>query len=138
MEKRFIKILILSGLFFSFMLHPLASKGQYYDDGNNRFFDNLNLVINAGPSLFYGDIQSKSPFQEDWKLGFGIGLRKQFSPIFGAGIQFLSSKLHGTVLNWSDGSAANLKFDSDLKEFSLFATLDISNAFFGINRLRSC
>lgn len=137
MEKQFVKILILSGLFFSFMLHPMASQGQYYDDGNNRFFDNFNLVLSAGPSLFYGDIQSKSPFQEDWKLGFGIGVRKQFSPIFGAGLQFLSSKIHGTVLNWSDGSAANLKFDSDLTEFSLFATIDISNTFFGVKPQRT-
>jgi hypothetical protein len=137
MKKRFIKILILSGLFFSLFLHPLASKGQYYDESNNRFFDNLNLVISAGPSLFYGDIQAKSPFQEDWKLGFGIGLRKQFSPIFSVGLQFISSKLHGTVLNWPSGDAANLKFDSDLSEFNLHTTFNLSNAFFGVNPERT-
>ncbi len=137
MKKRFIKILILSGLFFSLFLHPLASKGQYYDESNNRFFDNLNLVISAGPSLFYGDIQAKSPFQEDWKLGFGIGLRKQFSPIFSVGLQLISSKLHGTVLNWPSGDAANLKFDSDLLEFNLHTTFSLSNAFFGINPERT-
>ncbi len=137
MEKRFIKILILSGLFFSFFLQPIVSKGQYYDENNNRFFDNINLVISAGPSLFYGDVQSKSPFQEDWKLGFGIGLRKQFSPIFSVGLQFLSSKIHGTVLNWPDGNAANLKFDADLSEFNLHTTFNLSNAFFGYNPERT-
>ncbi len=137
MKKRFIKILILSGLFFSLFLHPLASRGQYYDESNNRFFDNLNLVISAGPSLFYGDIQAKSPFQEDWKLGFGIGLRKQFSPIFSVGLQFISSKLHGTIINWPNGEAANLKFDSDLSEFNLHTTFNLSNALFGFNPERT-
>ena len=137
MEKRFIKILILSGLFFSFFLHSVSVKGQYYDESNNRFFDNLNVMMSAGPTLFYGDVHTKSPFQEDWKLGFGLGLRKQISPIFSFGLQFLSTKIHGTVINWPNGDVANLKFDSDLTEFNLHTTFNLSNAFFGFKPERT-
>ncbi|PKP35766.1 MAG: hypothetical protein CVU00_01105 [Bacteroidetes bacterium HGW-Bacteroidetes-17] len=133
MEKRLIKILFLSGLFISIFLNPISLKGQSYNDDNNRFLDNLNLNVSAGPTLYFGDIHSKSPFQEDWKMGFGFGLRKQFSPIFAVGLQFLSTKIHGTVINWPNGDVANLKFDSDLTEFNLHTTFNFSNAFFGFN-----
>ena len=131
MEKRLIKILFLSGLFISIFLNPVSTIGQSYNEDNNRFFDNLNLNVNAGTTLFYGDVHSKSPFQEDWKMGFGLGLRKQFSPIFAVGLQFLSTKIHGTVINWPNGDIANLKFDSDLTEFNLHTTFNFSNALFG-------
>jgi hypothetical protein len=129
MKKRFIKILILSGLFFIYFLN--SASAQYYEENNNRFFNNLSLNLNAGPTLYFGDIHSSSPFQDDWKLGFGIIARKQFSPVFGLGLQFLGANIHGTLINWPNGDAANLKFDSDLTEFNLHATLNVSNAFFG-------
>ena len=129
MKKRFIKILILSGLFFAYFLQ--SASAQYYEDNNNRFFNNLSLNLNAGTTLFFGDIHSQSPFQDDWKLGFGVIARKQFSPVFGLGLQFLGANLHGTLLNWPNGDAANLKFDSDLTEFNIHSTINISNAFFG-------
>ncbi|MBU1012210.1 MAG: hypothetical protein KKG99_04340 [Bacteroidetes bacterium] len=131
MEKRLIKILFLSGLFISIFLCPVSTKGQSYIEDNNHFFNNLNLNVNVGPTLFYGDVHSKSPFQEDWKMGFGLGFRKQFSPIFSVGLQFLSTKIHGTVINWPNGDPANLKFDADLTEFNLYTTFNFSNALFG-------
>ncbi len=129
MKKRFIKILILSGLFFVYFLQ--SANAQYYEENNNRFFNNLSLNLNAGTTLFFGDIHSQSPFQDDWKLGFGLIARKQFSPVFGLGLQFLGANIHGTLLNWPNGDAANLKFDSDLTEFNLHSTINLSNAFFG-------
>lgn len=130
MKKRWIKILLLNGLFISIFLSPVSTKGQFYNEDNHRFFDNLNLTVSTGPTLFFGDVHSKSPFQEDWKLGYAIGLRKQFSPIFAAGFQFLGAKLHGTIINWPNGDVANLKFDSDLIEFNLHTTFNLSNALF--------
>lgn len=132
MEKRFSKILLIGGLSLIFFLPTAHLEAQYFEENSSRLFDNMSLYLHAGPTLFFGDVHSKSPFQEDWKLGFGLGARKYFSPIFGAGIQFLGANIHGTVLNWPNGDAANLKFDASLVEFNMNATVNFSNAFFGI------
>lgn len=137
MNKRAFKFVFLTGIILNIFLITTVAVAQYYDEGGTRFFDNFVININGGPTLFFGDVQTSPPFQEDWKLGFGVIFRKQFSPLFSVGIQTLSAKLHGSVLNWPDGSAANLFFDASLIEFNLHTTINLSNAIFGYNPERT-
>ncbi|MCP4552229.1 MAG: SPOR domain-containing protein [Bacteroidetes bacterium] len=136
MNKRAFKLAILSGLFCSIFLNPQVAEAQYYDGGGSRFIDNLVLNLNAGPTLFYGDISIESPLQNDSKLGFGVVLRKQISPTLSVGTQILKAKLRGSVLNWPSGDPANLSFDASIIEFNLHSTFNFSDAILGHNPQR--
>ena len=112
-----------------------SSYGQTYLEGRSRFFDNWRVNVNLGSMLFYGDIQQYriAPYKEDWRMGYGLMFRKQFTPVFGLGFQLLNGRLHGTKLKYTNDKPANLMFDAKVFEYNLHTYFDISNLFGGYN-----
>jgi opacity protein-like surface antigen len=111
--------------------------GQFYNNSQFGFFGNTSIGINVGTTLFFGDIsQGTNPYQDDWKFGFGFNFRKQISPYFGIGIQFMSGKLHGTKITWANGTDANLFFNSNITSLNLHTIINFSNLLFGYKKER--
>ncbi len=132
MKKRFIIILFCISTLFAFNASKSAF-GQYYDNSQTAgFFGNFSINANIGAALPFADVsQDFKPYQDDWKMAYGFRLRKQLSPIFGIGAQFLMGNLHGTVLTFADGTIADQYFDSEFMELNAHATINWSNLFFG-------
>ena len=132
MNLKFFKALLCVFIIALSLAPQNEIKAQRYLDGGTSFWNNVTLGGNVGTTLFFGDISNgRSPYQEDWKLGYGLVLRKQFSPYFGLGFQFLNGKLHGTRLTSSTGGPMNLYFDADIMEFNIHAVLNFSNLILG-------
>ncbi len=114
---------------FAFSYHLNA---QSFSEGRFGFFDNWRININAGSNLFYGDIQQYqyAPYKDDWRMAYGLVLRKQISPVFGLGFQILNGTLHGTRKNYAGGDKV---FDSKIFEYNLNATIDFNSLFAGYN-----
>ncbi len=137
MKKRFIILICISTLFA--FNSSKSVFGQYYDNSQTTgFFGNFSINANIGTTLAFADIsQNLKPYQDDWKIGYGFILRKQLSPIFGIGAQYLMGNLHGTSLNLTGAPAANLYFDSDFMEVNFHTVINISNLLFGYNEART-
>lgn len=138
MKRRFIIILICISTFFAFNTSKSAF-GQYFDNSQTAgFFGNFSINANIGTALPFADVsQDFKPYQDDWQMAYGAIFRKQFSPIFGIGGQFLMGNLHGTVLTWGDGSTADQYFDSEFMEMNIHAVINLSNLIFGYNENRT-
>lgn len=138
MKKRFIIILICISTLFVFNTSNSAF-GQYYDNSQNAgFFENFSINANIGTTLAFADIsQDFKPYQDDWKMAYGGIFRKQLSPIFGIGGQFLMGKLHGTILKAGNAPNSNRYFDSEFMEVNFHAIINLSNLFFGYSENRS-
>ncbi len=60
------------------------------------------LNINGGLLLYHGDIASPDdkgavfPNTEDWRLGYGLGIGRQFGSVFGLRLHYQGGKLAGT------------------------------------------
>ena len=84
------------------------------------------VQLNSGSSLFFGDVKQKkfwpvSSNQNEWRLGAGLNIFRQFSPVFSAGGQALYGQLSGTRRD------ANQYFESDYIEFTLNANVSLTN-----------
>jgi hypothetical protein len=129
-------IIILAGIAFIFS-NTKTTFGQFYDNAQFGFFGNTSIGINVGTTLFFGDVsQGTNPYQDDWQFGFGFNFRKQISPYFGIGIQFISGKLHGTRIKWADGTDANFFFNSNITSLNFHTTINFSNLLFGYKQKR--
>lgn len=138
MKKRFIiRLLCISTLFV--INASNSAFGQYYDNSQNAgFFGNFSINANIGTTLTFADIsQGSKPYQDDWKIAYGGIFRKQLSPIFGIGGQFLMGKLHGTLLNTGNAPHSNRFFDSEFMEINFHAIINLSNLLFGYKEDRS-
>lgn len=134
MKYRSIKALVCCSFILVFLLSPWQGFSQRYMEGGNSFWNNVSITGTVGTTLFFGDVSFEStPYQEDWKIGYGVIFRKQFSPIFGLGFQFMKGQLHGTKLSFQDGSAANLYFEGDIMEFNVHTVINFSNLIMGEN-----
>ena len=131
MKKRYIIILFCISTFFALNTSKSAF-GQYFDNSQTAgFFGNFSINANVGTTMAFADIsQDFNPYQEDWKIGYGINIRKQLSPIFGIGAQFLMGNLRGSRLD------ANAYFDSEFMDVNFHAIINLSNLFFGYNEER--
>lgn len=128
MKYQFLKALVCCSFILALSCSPQQAYSQRYLEGGTSFWNNVSFTGNIGTTLFFGDVSNDaSPYQEDWKLGYGLIIRKQLSPIFGLGFQFMTGQLHGTKLTFQDGSAANLYFDADLMEFNVHTVINFSN-----------
>jgi hypothetical protein len=84
------------------------------------------IQLNSGTSLFFGDVKQNkfwpvSSNQNEWRLGTGLNVFRQFSPVLSAGGQALYGQLSGTRRD------ANQYFESDYFEFTLNANLSLTN-----------
>jgi Outer membrane protein beta-barrel domain/SPOR domain len=128
--------IILTFFAFSLLLSlSVSSFGQTYTEGTKRFFDNWRINLNMGANLFHGDIEEYSfaPYKEDWRMAYGLMARKQFTPVFGMGLQLLKGRLHGTKLHDGNGNPADLAFDANMFEYNMHAYFDLSTLFSGNN-----
>lgn len=106
---------------------PVLASGQSYNRSSN-FQRHWMFDINAGTSLFFGDIKQYriapvSNYENEWRFGGGTMLGMQISPIFGVRGQFLYGKLAGTRREW------NVFFESSYLEFNLNTTIGLRNIF---------
>lgn len=91
------------------------------------------LNVNGGSSLFFGDLKEKSFLPtsangiSEWRLGGGMQLGWQISPVLGLRVQGLYGQLSGVK------SSANEYFQANYIEFNLNATLSINNLISGYN-----
>jgi len=102
---------------------------------NSSFVSHWQAQVDAGTSLFFGDIKQYQwwpvyNYENEWRMGFGLQLNKQVSPIFGIRGQFLYGQLAGTRRAW------NKHFTNDYFEFNLNTTININNIFAQYNRER--
>ena len=116
MNKPYTNFLKFTAIVLILLINAPSVNGQYYNEAGKRLFDNVTLNANVGLNLFYGDIQVENelPYQEDYKLAFGLRLRKQVSPLFSFGLQILNGQAHGTKPTLADGTEVNYQFEADI------------------------
>lgn len=85
--------------------------------------------VNGGMSQLFGDIQDEdnhfTKLQNESDIGFGARMGYYASPVFGIHVQFLKAGFKGTK------TKSDLLFESDLMEYQLGTTVNLSNLFFG-------
>jgi hypothetical protein len=106
-----------------FLLVSLQSISQ---ESRQNYEPNWSVNLNAGPSLFYGDIENYRFYKSfennsEWKFGYGLIIQKTFSPVFTLRGQLLSSELSGTKRK------VNKWFVADIIETSLSTKVNLSN-----------
>jgi hypothetical protein len=93
------------------------------------FWKGWSINVNGGASLFYGDVENYDFYKvtennNEWRLGYGLMLQKQFNPLFTLRGQFFYGELSGTKRK------SNIWFEGDVIETSLSGKLDFINLFF--------
>lgn len=139
MMKNKSNFLLLFSLFGFLLLASSLSYSQEYEETDKSFFTNWRININGGLNLFYGDIQQYrfAPYNEDYRIAYGLSLHKQISPVVSFGGQLLNGKLHGTRINTVSGiNPIGVYFDSDVFEYNLNTTINFSNFIGGFNPYR--
>ena len=91
---------------------------------NSSFVSHWQIQADVGTSLFFGDIKEYqwwpvSTYENEWRLGFGLQLSKQLSPVFGLRGQGLYGQLAGTR------RIRNKHFTNDYFEFNLNTTINL-------------
>lgn len=86
------------------------------------------VSINSGTSLFFGDIKENpiiplNKNNNEWRLGGGLIVDYQFTPVFGLRGQALYGQLAGTK------RSLDRYFEGDYIEFNLNTTIDLNNLF---------
>jgi hypothetical protein len=84
---------------------------------NNKFKTYWYVNVSGGLSLFFGDIEQIS----EWRLGSGMMLGRQFSPVFGLRTQSIYGQLFGSREEFG------LLIEGDYIEFNFNATFSLSN-----------
>ena len=126
--KALIICLILFSPFFSFSQDTVSKPG--------RFFNDWSVNLNAGTTLFFGDINEYliSRYQSEWQLAYGIMLSKQITSVLGIRGQLLNGKISGAKMKFKNGSPANLQFNADFFEYNLNATINFNHLFLPQNQ----
>ena len=96
--------------------------------GKATLMDKFSVGLNFGSLLTYGDIKEYNfyPASGERKWGFGGIVNFQISPLISFQAQGLMGKLAGIKREFISGTTANLKFDADIYEGSLNATLSLN------------
>ncbi len=108
-----------------FVFSSTFVSSQTYNKANS-FKSYWQINVNGGTSLFFGDIKQYqywpvSNNENEWRLGAGIQINRQLSPVFGLRGQALYGQLSGTRREW------NRYFESDYIEFNLNTTISVRN-----------
>jgi len=129
MKKMYQKLLKVVLVIFATTI-PIVFYGQN-TTGKEKVKDNSfekywSVNVNLGPNLFYGDlgVYDLYPVMKDnnmWKLGYGLVVTRQFSPIFGVRGQLLNGELSGTKRK------INRYSNMDIFEYNLNGTVNFSN-----------
>ncbi|MBN2615424.1 MAG: porin family protein [Bacteroidales bacterium] len=113
-----------------FMLPPVQSYAQTTlptKKSGSYWYINAN----SGTSIFYGDIKTKGLFpvvrdgHSEWRMGGGLQLGWQISPVFGLRGQGLYGQLSGIK------TSLDQFFQADYLEFNLNATVSLMNLISG-------
>lgn len=115
-------IMVLWLAVFLFPTHSIMAQSK--TAGNDAPY--WQVQLNSGPSLFFGDVKQNkfwpvSSNQNEWRIGAGLNVFRQLSPVFSAGGQALYGQLSGTRRD------ANQYFESDYIEFTLNANVSLTN-----------
>ena len=124
MKNRYLFKLFLVTLFFLAVISAQAQKIV----PNRGFSPYWEVGINGGTSIFFGDIKENpiiplSSNNNEWRLGGGIMVGRQFSYVFGLRGQAMYGQLAGTK------TSLNRYFEGDYIEFNLNTTIDLNNLF---------
>lgn len=120
-----------SGKWLLVLLIPLFSITSTYSQNfspNSSFVSHWQLEVDAGSSLFFGDIKQYqwwpvSNYENEWRAAFGIQLKKQISPVFAINGQGVYGQLAGTRRAWSK------YFENDYFEFNVNTHINLINIF---------
>lgn len=109
---------------------PLFLYCQTDDTQSSPFLRNWSINLNAGPNLFYGDIEVYDFFpvmknNNEWRTAYGLMVQKRLSSWFTLRGQMLNGKLSGTKRQYGKW------FEADIFETSINATLDVSDLLWG-------
>ncbi|MCD4736623.1 MAG: hypothetical protein K8R53_11310 [Bacteroidales bacterium] len=110
-----------------FLIVPLLTISQETSD---NFWNGWSVNVNAGPNLFYGDIEVYNFYpvtknNNEWRGAYGFIVNKRLSNIFTLRGQFLHGKLSGSKRKYSRW------FEADILETSLSLKFDISGLLWG-------
>ncbi len=114
---------LFSRIFFLFFLIITINQGINAQSQNSAYW---KINLNGGTSLFFGDIKQYriwpiTNYENEWRLGGGVAITRQFSPIFGLRGQAVFGQLSGTHRSW------NRFFDDNYIEFNLNTVVNMSN-----------
>ncbi len=115
----------LSLLILIFIMEPTYS--QQAETGLSKGW---SLNINAGPSIFYGDIDNYRFYRcfqnnSEWRFAYGLIVQKKVSSLFTLRGQLLNGELSGSKRK------DTLWFENNVIETSMSATLDMTNLILG-------
>ncbi len=128
MKHRYTSCLFLAIIF---LFTPFLTKAQNVIP-HSHFSPYWEVGLNAGPSLFFGDIKQNplmpvSTNNNEWRMGGSLMVGHQFSYVFGLRGQALYGQIAGTKRKF------DYFFQGDYIEFNLNTTIDLNNLF-GRNR----
>lgn len=108
----------------------LNSNSSFSQQTDLSFDPYWSINVNAGPNLFYGDIENYRFYKSfennsEWRFGYGLIFQNTFSPVFTIRGQVLKSELSGTKRK------INKWFVADIIETSMSIKVSISNLFAG-------
>ncbi len=117
---RFILITALLILIYLILYKGLSAQSSL----NYQWYLNANV----GFSQLYGDVQNENnpitKLSDETGIGYGARLGKYISPVFAAHLQFYRGMFQGNK------DKEDLKFESDLLEYQIGATINLTNLFF--------
>ena len=125
------QFLIVSAALMCFFLFPKLSFSQNTNNSNEKthFRGYWSINLNAGANLFWGDLRQNTFIpvfknENELKIGYGLILNRQISPVFGIRGQVMNGQLSGTK------RSINRYFIADILESNFNATINFSNLFF--------
>lgn len=119
--NRFLKAITV----FSFiMLLPIVFYGQSSNNTSKKFSSHWYMSGSVGINQFYGDIQDLNFLDKlsDDKIGFGLNVGHQFTPVFG----LRGNMRYGSL--YSQNESKNLEMEAPkLFEYNLSGTISLIN-----------
>ncbi len=116
-----------------FLLVPFGAAQAQKVSKTDQFQPYWQVNANVGNSLFFGDLKQKSFMpasisgHTEWRMGAGLMLNRQFTPVFGLRAQVLYGQLSGI------STSANRYFEGDYLDFNLNGTFSLNNLISGYN-----
>ncbi len=105
------------------------SQNSNASNENTQFRGYWSVNLNGGTTLFWGDLRQNALIpvfknENEVKIGYGLIINRQISPIFGVRGQIMNGQLSGTKRSY------NRYFIADIFETNINATVNLSNLFF--------
>ena len=99
---------------------------------NNTFQKYYSVNLNGGTTLFWGDLRQYDYYpvmnnKNEWRVGYGMIINWQISPVFGLRGQLLNGKLSGA------NRELDKYFTADILTGNINTSIDFSNLFFKYN-----